>query len=78
MSPEYKEYVIHIPTKSTESFESLMNHMPDWKIVADRDSAALASKGGKARAAALSPERRREIARLGGIARQQKARKVPE
>ena len=37
-------------------------------------SAAGASKGGKNRARNLSPERIREIARLGGLARQRKAR----
>ncbi len=37
-------------------------------------SEAGASKGGQARARNLSPERIKEIARLGGLARQRKAR----
>ena len=36
---------------------------------ADPDVSRRASVAGKARAAALSPERRKEIARLGGLAK---------
>ncbi len=40
--------------------------------------AKMGRKGGKARAAALSPERRRAIASLAGQAKQQKAREKAE
>ena len=83
MNPEYKEYVVNIPTESIEGFESLMNYMPGWKIIADSDSgknpvavalgkpgaAKGASKGGLARARNLSPEQRSAVARKAANAR---------
>lgn len=33
MSPEYRVY---IPPGSAESYESLMNHMPEWPIISQR------------------------------------------
>ncbi|MDP2632458.1 MAG: hypothetical protein Q8P25_01915 [Candidatus Curtissbacteria bacterium] len=75
MSPENKDnqyYIISLPTESKESFESLMNHMPEWRIVSKsdglesfvRDLAKLFGRqGGITRAAALTPAERSEIAR---------------
>ncbi len=44
------------------------------KSAISRAAAALGKKGGKARASKLSPERQVEIARLGGMAKSQKAK----
>lgn len=42
-------------------------------MVGDKDKGTVQSQGGKARAAALDPERRKEIARLGALGRKAKA-----
>lgn len=81
MSPENKEtqyYIISIPTQSAESFESLMNHMPEWQIDSKADSLEdfqreltrrAGRQGGFARAAKLTPAQRTNSARRAAEAR---------
>lgn len=71
MAPEYR---VRIPEESVETFEKLINHMPDWQIIKVDEAVrewrkSLASKGGKATAAKLTPEQRSASARKASNAR---------
>lgn len=72
--PQERIYTVGIPTDSAEAFESLINYMPEWRLIPEKNVSAdslskLGAEGGKARANKLSSQRRSEIARNAANAR---------